>query len=459
MSRRMTEPVPDYDVVVVGDGPAGSAAASARGRLVGSATRAMASATAESVPHPGERVKVRPEEHGVTFIAADLARWAVDYRPVQGDLDLAGSALLDTVAVAMAARNEPLVAASRVVSEVTRWAAAGHALDFDDVHLESTSHISAVCVPAVLAVGGDARAYLAAAGVMARLGSALGWSHYSAGWHTTVTAGAPAAAVGAGVALGLDAAQIATAMALAVPAAGGVRSAFGSDGKSLQVGFAADAGVRAAQLAAAGATANIGAVDSWFDLMGGDRSAVDLTGPAVPGGLAVKLFPCCYALQRPISAIAGMAGGNLDPGSVKRIVIKTPRSTVLPLIRHWPNTGVEGKFSLEYAVATALLDRYPGMSSFTDEAVLRPAARRLMGLLDVQLDEGGDRVLAGELHAELHVGEEILHARERFPSGSPEQPATHAEMARKVDDCLKGTNLSPHVIQWSTACEILRDYL
>ena len=28
---------------------------------------------------------------------------------------------------------------------------------------------------------------------MARLGSALGWRHYSAGWHATCTAGAPAA--------------------------------------------------------------------------------------------------------------------------------------------------------------------------------------------------------------------------------------------------------------------------
>lgn len=77
-------------------------------------------------------------------------------------------------------------------------------------------------MPAVLANLGDARAYLAAAGVMARLGSALGWAHYTSGWHATTTAGAPAAAVGAGIALvGLDADRMSTAMALAVPAAGG----------------------------------------------------------------------------------------------------------------------------------------------------------------------------------------------------------------------------------------------
>src|SRR5487761_1241597 len=101
----------------------------------------------------------------------------------------------------------------------------------------TSSHISAVCVPAALAAGGDARAYLAGAGVMARLGVALGWSHYASGWHVTCTAGAPAAAVAAAVALGLPPDRIATALALAVPAAGGVQRAFGSSGKALQVGF------------------------------------------------------------------------------------------------------------------------------------------------------------------------------------------------------------------------------
>ena len=113
---------------------------------------------------------------------------------------------------------------------------------------------------------------------MARLGTALGWRHYSAGWHATCTAGAPAAAAGAAVALGLPAERIAAAMALAVPAAGGVQRAFGTDAKSLQVGFAVEAGIRAARLAAAGAQADPAALDAWLGLVGGDPSAVDPSG-------------------------------------------------------------------------------------------------------------------------------------------------------------------------------------
>src|SRR6266511_3626322 len=151
-------------------------------------------------------------------LAEALAAWAVRLDPTAEDLDLAERALLDTMAVTLAARDHPLAQVAGGLQDAARWASIGHVLDFDDLHLPSTAHVSVVCVPAVLASGGDARAYLAAAGVMARLG-------------------------------------------------------------------------------AAGASADPSALDQWLPLVGGDAGRLSLTGPAVPGGLAVKLFPCCYALQ------------------------------------------------------------------------------------------------------------------------------------------------------------------
>ena len=189
-------------------------------------------------------------------LAHTLAEWAVGLAPTPDDLALASRALLDTVSVGLAARREPILRTVTSLTEEARWATACHVLDFDDLHLPSTTHISTVCVPVAAALGGGARSYLAGAGVMARVGTALGWRHYAAGWHATTTAGAIGAAVTAGAALGLDADGLARAMALAVPAGGGVQRSFGTDAKSLQVCFAAHAGVRAARLAAAGATAD-----------------------------------------------------------------------------------------------------------------------------------------------------------------------------------------------------------
>lgn len=394
----------------------------------------------------------------MTALAEDLARWAVELRPTDDDLALADRSLRDTVAVTLAAREDPVRKPAAFLPEAARWATLGHVLDFDDLHMESTTHVSVVCVPTVLAAGGDARAYLAAAGVMARLGVALGWDHYSSGWHATCTAGAPAAAAGAAVALGLDADGVARAMALAIPAAGGVQRAFGTSGKSLQVGFAADAGLRAARLAAAGATADPTALDQWLDLVGGSRDRLDLTGPAVPGGLAIKIWPCCYAMQRPIAAMRELP--EAKPDEIDRITISTQEGTILPLIHHRPDTGLQGKFSLEYALAAAVVDGYPGFAAFTDDAVRREVARGLVERVDVRTEPGGDWLLAGEATVAVRLRDGAEHTTTlRLPPGSPGRPPTDDELAAKLSDC--AGDLAPAVtaLTWSEAPSLLRAQL
>jgi 2-methylcitrate dehydratase PrpD len=397
----------------------------------------------------------------MTSTARALGQWAHDLTPTAEDLALADRSLLDTVAVTLAARDHPVTKIAATLSEPGRWAAVGHVLDFDDLHMPSTTHISAVCVPTALASGGGARAYLAAAGVMARLGAALGWSHYSAGWHATCTAGAPAAAAGAAVALGLDADRVATAITLAIPAAGGVQRAFGTDAKSLQVGFAVEAGLRAAALAEAGASADRSALDEWMRLVHGDPAALDLSGPAVPDGLAIKMYPCCYALQRPISALAELASSaGLDAADVCRIELRTPEATVIPLIHHRPDTGLQGKFSLEYAAATALLDRYPGFASFTDEAVRRDEARRLVAIVETRLEPGGDWLLDGELHATIKDGNgAVHHAVLRHPPGSPARPPSAAQLSAKLADCASELDTDWTTWTWQNAADVVRRFL
>jgi len=397
----------------------------------------------------------------MTSMAASLGQWAHDFEPTADDLELAGRSLADTVAVTLAAREHPVTKVAASMSEPGRWSAVGHVLDFDDLHMPSTTHISAVCVPTALATGGGARAYLAAAGVMARLGTALGWPHYSAGWHATCTAGAPASAAGAAVAMGLSTPEIATAIALAIPAAGGVQRAFGTDAKSLQVGFAVEAGIRAANLAAAGASADHTALADWMRLVGGDPALVNLAGPAVPDGLAIKIYPCCYALQRPIAAVAELAiSANIDAADVRRVQLRTPAATVVPLIHHQPETGLQSKFSLEYATAAALLDRYPGFASFTDNAVQRDDARRLVALVETELAPGGEWLLDGELAATIYTGTGVVHRGAlRHPPGSPARPPSAEQLSAKIGDCVAGLDTDWTTWTWQNAADVLGQYL
>jgi 2-methylcitrate dehydratase PrpD len=387
--------------------------------------------------------------------AEALASWAYQFVPAAEDLALAERSLRDTSAVALAAAGHPVVRYGRQLGPAGALAVAAHVLDFDDLHMESTAHVSAVVVPVVVATGGDARSYLAGAGVMARLGTALGWPHYLRGWHATCTAGAPAAALAAAMALNLGEEEAAHAVALAVPAAGGVQRAFGTDAKSLQVGMAADAGVRAARLAGSGARADLRALDQWLEVVGASPAAGSAETPAVPGGLAIKLYPCCYALQRPIEAVRS-AIGTEDPSAVEAVTVETPEAAVRPLVHHEPRTGLEGKFSLEYGVAAALLDRFPTLESFSDDHVRRPAAIRIMQSTTTRLSVGGDSLLDGTCEIVLRLRDgSTRRAVVAEPRGSPNCPPSRADLETKLAGCGPGARDAVSGLTWAEAPQVL----
>jgi 2-methylcitrate dehydratase PrpD len=389
--------------------------------------------------------------------ALALAKWAIAFEADARDLHLARVALLDTVSVSIAAMDDPEL--GPIAAELSKPALLGtlaHLLDYDDLHVPSTTHISAVCVPATLATGGDARAYLAGAGVMARLGTAMGWEHYTSGWHATCTAGAIGAAVCAAIAFGLDEEQTAHAIVLAIPASGGVQRAFGTIAKPLQVGLAVDAGVRAARLARAGARSDLTSIEAWMPLVGGDPLAIELDGAAVPGGLAVKLSACCYALQRPIHVTRTLREQSGFGADVASIELRAPAAAVAPLHHHEPRTDMEGKFSLEYATAAALVGPATGPLPFTTDWVLRAEVQRLIGLVRFVPEGEGSGLLDGQHQVAITLNDgTILRASGTTPPGAPDLPPTEAELAFKIRECCGDLAATVEAADWVDAARIL----
>src|SRR5262249_24552259 len=140
-------------------------------------------------------------------------------------------------------------------------------------------------------------------------------------------------------------------------------------------------------------------------------------------------------------------------------------ATVAPLIHHRPETGLQGKFSVEYAAAAALLDRHPGFASFTDDAVRRPAARRLAGLVETELTPGGSWLLDGELAAQVHTHGEVhpeggvREVKRRFPRGAPRRPPAAGELQAKLSDCVAGLDADPSSWTWAGAAQVLTRFL
>ena len=77
---------------------------------------------------------------------------------------------------------------------------------------------------------------------------------------------------------------------------------------------------------------------------------------------------------------------NPAVSDVERIEIRvTP-----PQKRHdvpAPKTGLQGKFSLNYVTASALLDKQLTIRTFQDDAVDRPGIRAILDKIEVIVDE------------------------------------------------------------------------
>src|SRR6266478_4825750 len=150
---------------------------------------------------------------------------------------------------------------------------AAHVLDYDDVTLDG--HPSAVLVPAILAQGevlGSSgsemlAAYVAGYEVWAELLAREPVPLHQKGWHPTAVRGPVAAAAACAKLRRLGAQETATALAIASSMAGGLVANFGTHTKCFQVGRAAQSGVIAARLAAAGMTASPDAIEHPIGLL------------------------------------------------------------------------------------------------------------------------------------------------------------------------------------------------
>jgi 2-methylcitrate dehydratase PrpD len=365
----------------------------------------------------------------------------------------------------------PLIDGSRALSiehAALIHATAGHALDYDDVQLETVSHPSVPIVPALLAVSDTrpgltprmAQAFAVGVAVNIALGRVLGFSHYDKGWHATSTLGPLATAAALAHLLSFDETKTRHALALAAAQAGGMQRNFGTMAKPLQAGLASAAGVRAALLAEAGLTgdSDIFGPRGFLDLYAGAEAGDDPETAPVEinlNSLSRKLYPCCYMNHRLIAAgfeARAQLPGNAVPRDAEIKVI-APFGNTLALRVHDPRDGLGAKFCGPYNIAAALLQGRVTLTDFEDEAVSRPELRALMNQISLSEDSRvDDAVIVGFDHGTVRLsveanGSQIAFAEIDPYPGSPRRPATADEMNAKIDDCLgvyrRRSNMGP----------------
>ena len=344
---------------------------------------------------------------------------------------------------------------------------AAHVLDFDDF-ARLGGHPSAVLVPAILA---DAE-IAGASGEEMLCAYAAGFEtwfellrretdfHHNKGWHPTGVFGAVAAAAACASLRKLDAERASHALALAASQGAGIVSNFGTMAKSLHAGRAAQSGVVSAALAQNGFTAARDALEhpAGFLTAVSPAGNVDLESAAAIGvdwkllgnRLSIKKYPVCFAAHRALDGMLDLVRSNeIDAAKVRLIEVFLSRRNIGVLRNHAPLTALEAKFSIEFAMACALIERRAGLAELSDEFVRRADVqdlRKRVVVTPIDEDRSDPARLGFSAHdrvvVETGAGDVLDSGPVTTVRGDPDCPLTPQELWTKFEGCLTVGNPS-----------------
>ncbi|KAA9161615.1 MmgE/PrpD family protein [Amycolatopsis acidicola] len=341
-----------------------------------------------------------------------------------------------------------------------------HSLDFDDTHLPSVLHPSSAVIPAALAVaertGASGPSFLDAATVGIEVTCRLGMAGYDEenansvffdrGQHATAICGAVGAAVAAGMLLGLDSDGLTSAIGIACSMGSGVIEANRTGGtvKRVHCGWAAHAGVVAAEMAKHGLTGPPTVLEGRFGFLQafcGDRFDI---GQVTRGlgehwetpGIFFKPYPCNHFTHAGVDAALRLRRAGIDPTRITELTLGVPEPVLRTIgepieEKRKPRSGYHGAFSGPYTVAAAMLGG-GGLGvfheDFTDGAAQDPARLALAEKVNVVADAECTRIFPRQFPAVLTVrlddgsthSERVSHNR-----GGPANPLSADELTLK----------------------------
>ncbi len=424
----------------------------------------------------------------MTALTADLGRFLANIRFDQlpaGTLPLVRDGFTDTVGVIMVGITEPVVDIVRrtLVESGSRREAraclssiyvaapdaallggtAAHALDYDDQSL--TGHPSAVLVPAILAEGETlgsggqdlVTAYVAGYEVWAEL-IRRDANYHRKGWMPTSVFGVIAAAAAAAVLHRLPAERAAAALAIAASHAGGVISNNGTMTKPYHVGRAARDGLVATRLAAAGMTAGRDTLENPQGFLNAfSPGSPDLDSPVRVGTewyllrqrLCIKKYPACYFMHRSFDATVKMlAGRRLGADDIAEIEVTMGRGQTTVLVNQRPQTGLEAKFSEQFAMAAAVILGRMGVGEVTDAVVQRADIQAFFPKVNLNpVDEYDTRDPAHSpterVRIRLNNGEVLDSGPVSVIRGHADDPLSAEELWEKFAECTARTHAEP----------------
>jgi 2-methylcitrate dehydratase PrpD len=329
---------------------------------------------------------------------------------------------------------------------------SSHVFDYDDTHLRTIIHPAGPVASAILALseyqpvtGRDfMNALVLGVEVECRIGNAVYPAHYDVGWHITGTAGVFGSAAAAGKLLGLSEQQMVWALGLAATQPVGLREMFGTMTKSFHPGRAAQNGLTAALLASRNYTSSAEGIEAkrgWANVLSTSRNYAEITdklGHTYEISInTYKPFACGVVIHPAIDGCIQLRNQyKLTADKIERIELRV-HPLVLELTgKKTPQTGLEGKFSVYYAAAAAIVEGAAGEKQFSDRLVHDPVMielrDRVAAMVDPAIHEEQVRVVI-TLKDGTRLEKYIEHA-----FGSVQRPMSDSDLETKFSGLVEG---------------------
>jgi 2-methylcitrate dehydratase PrpD len=337
-----------------------------------------------------------------------------------------------------------------------------HGLDYDDTHSDSVSHVSTVVAPAALAAaeqlgasGRDALAAIVAGNeVVCRIGMAASGAFHARGFHPTAICGIFGGVAAVGRVGRVDPAVAASALGIAGSFAGGLFAylADGTPTKPMHPAWAAHGAHLATRLAAHGAAGPPSVLEGKFGLyhafVGAKEGEIDIEGQLADLGtrwetprIAYKPFPVCHFMHGALGAAAEGAGARtFAPDEIDDVLVSVPEAGVSLVLepaaeKIAPRSEYEGKFSLQYSLASLLVRGHVSVADFTDEAIADPAVLEVARKVRYETREYPTYPQAFPGGAVVRLADgSSFEADFPYQRGGPESPLTADEVREKFRD-------------------------
>ena len=338
---------------------------------------------------------------------------------------------------------------------------ASHALDYDDFSQPMGGHQSAPLVAPLMAVAEERGAsglqliqsYVVGIETEIRLARAVNFYHYDKGWHPTATLGVFGAAAAAGHLLGLSAKKQAIALAIAASFASGIKANFGTMVKPLHVGQSARNGLLAALMADAGYDANPEALEhhqGFFNAFNGKgnydaklifenwANPLEVLSPS----MGLKQFACCGSTHPAVTmALQLRQEETFSPQDIEKVDILPHRRRLPHTNNPDPQTPLAAKFSVQYAVARALVNGAVRLDDFEGEAHFDSNVREIMAKTTAMPhpdmpDDSPDQ-FGAEVIVALKDGRTVARRINSLVGRGGDYPLTSDELWEKFNDCAK----------------------